>query len=531
MKSAFNILSAVLVMMSAVSCLVENDMAYPRIIASITAFEVEGQVSVSIDENSRRVEVVLSETADVSNLKVTKFEYTEAATCEDLRAGDIINLSSAKRILLRTYQDYEWTISAIVPVERYLHCRNQLGEAEIDLADRTVSVSVSDVEDVGAVVIDELKLESDGAVLLGYEENGEIIPIVSFPLTLDCSTPRVFVLEYGGEQVRWELTVTPVSIAPEITSVNPWSKKAGIAAVFSGEGSPYFQYKHSSDNAWTDYRDVETDGVYVSAEISGLAPDSEYELRIVSDGEESESMTFMTEATVQLPNMSFDSWYNSGTEDHPLYFPNESKDVFIWDSANKASTTFNLSCPTTPEPEDVAVPGAGKNAARLESKKALMLLAAGNIYTGEFVTTQGIGAILNWGVPFASRPTSLKGWFKYHPVAIDMSDEAHKDLKGKIDTCQVQILLTDWSEPFEINTSANKFVDFDNDPGIIAYGKMESGENMSEYEEFTIDLEYRDTVRKPKYIVITACSSKYGDYFTGGVGSTLLVDEFELIYE
>ena len=71
MKSAFNILSAVLVMMSAVSCLVENDMAYPRIIASITAFEVEGQVSVSIDENSRRVEVVLSETADVSNLKVT----------------------------------------------------------------------------------------------------------------------------------------------------------------------------------------------------------------------------------------------------------------------------------------------------------------------------------------------------------------------------------------------------------------------------------------------------------------------------
>jgi len=54
---------------------------------------------------------------------------------------------------------------------------------------------------------------------------------------------------------------------------------------------------------------------------------------------------------------------------------------------------------------------------------------------------------------------------------------------------------------------------------------------MEKYEQFTIKLDYRDVTRTPKYIVIVAAASKYGDYFTGGVGSTLYLDEFEFIYD
>ena len=50
------------------------------------------------------------------------------------------------------------------------------------------------------------------------------------------------------------------------------------------------------------------------------------------------------------------------------------------------------------------------------------------------------------------------------------------------------------------------------------------------WEEFAIDLVYRDLNRKPKYIIVVASASKYGDYFTGGSNSTLLIDDFELIY-
>ena len=36
---------------------------------------------------------------------------------------------------------------------------------------------------------------------------------------------------------------------------------------------------------------------------------------------------------------------------------------------------------------------------------------------------------------------------------------------------------------------------------------------------------------RAKYIIIVAAASKYGDYFIGGVGSTLWLDEMELVYE
>ena len=44
-------------------------------------------------------------------------------------------------------------------------------------------------------------------------------------------------------------------------------------------------------------------------------------------------------------------------------------------------------------------------------------------------------------------------------------------------------------------------------------------------------MEYRAPNRPPKYIVIVAAASKYGDYFIGGEGSTLWIDEMELVYE
>jgi hypothetical protein len=43
-------------------------------------------------------------------------------------------------------------------------------------------------------------------------------------------------------------------------------------------------------------------------------------------------------------------------------------------------------------------------------------------------------------------------------------------------------------------------------------------------------LKYRSS-RTPKYIVIVGAASRYGDYFTGGKGSVLKLDEFELVYD
>ena len=45
-----------------------------------------------------------------------------------------------------------------------------------------------------------------------------------------------------------------------------------------------------------------------------------------------------------------------------------------------------------------------------------------------------------------------------------------------------------------------------------------------------IPLVYRDLTRKPTHILVVFSASKYGDYFHGGKGSLLYVDDFSLVY-
>ena len=85
------------------------------------------------------------------------------------------------------------------------------------------------------------------------------------------------------------------------------------------------------------------------------------------------------------------------------------------------------------------------------------------------------------------------------------------------------------------NTKAETFIQFKTDNNIIAYGELPLKECVSTngtWKEFTIDLEYK-TLEKPNdmYLIVVASASKYGDYFTGGDGSILYVDDFELIYD
>ncbi len=319
----------------------------------------------------------------------------------------------------------------------------------------------------------------------------------------------------------------------EAVSANPWARFVTVEAKWFPAAQPEglsFQYRKQSDAAWTDFAGkVTVNGLSrtYSAEIRGLEPETEYVLRAVTaEDRETKSLSFTTEAEGTVPNMNFDSWYQDGS----VWYPNLDADNFYWDTANGGTKTLSI-YPTTPaEPENVY---GGANAAKLESKEAMLVgLAAGNIYTGKFIKAvmsfTDPGAELDWGVPFTSRPLALTGYFKYSPVTVNKGD--HNSMSGKTDIGQIQIMLTDWDAPFRVSTASGKFVDPNTDQGIIAYGTLDLN-GTSSYEQFKIELDYRDLTRIPKYIVIVAAASKYGDYFTGGVGSTLYLDEFEFVYD
>lgn len=236
----------------------------------------------------------------------------------------------------------------------------------------------------------------------------------------------------------------------------------------------------------------------------------------------------------QLYNMDFDLWSKKDSNDVCYGADASANQKMVWGSANES--TSSLGKPTcVPDSVFVAVEGVGKHAVKLKTQiiKAVIVkkLAAGCIFTGKMGRTNysKMTATLKWGIPFTLRPKSLEGYACYKPKVINMANSPYTDRKGSLDSGHVFVLLTDWDQQFTVDPGKDAFVDIDNDPHIIGYGKVTFDSTMVDYEKFTINIEYRNE-RTPKYVVIVGSSSALGDYFTGGEGSTLYLDEFRFLY-
>lgn len=300
-----------------------------------------------------------------------------------------------------------------------------------------------------------------------------------------------------------------------------------------------FQYKKENEEIWIDVAstNIIEDGENYSTKIKGLNPGVTYQYRIGENGSYAAYKTFTTEAAYQVPNLGFEDWC-MGTFSIPILgkkdvlYPYKENGTQYWDSGN-AGAAAGLKTPTNKE-TSVVVKGI---AAKLTSEVAVGNFAAGNIYTGKFrdVSLSPTGAKLDFGIEYAERPSKLTGYYKYNPQTINYVSSSFNHLKGKIDTCAIYIALTDWDEPFHVNTAAGQFPQFDTDPHIIAYGALSNEEagvaEMNGYKQFTINLKYRSLKKKPTKLLIVASASKYGDYFTGGEKSELLIDEFKLIFD
>lgn len=279
-----------------------------------------------------------------------------------------------------------------------------------------------------------------------------------------------------------------------------------------------------------------------SATLKGLTSATAYEYRL-TDGEISIATgEFTTETEIALYNGSFDKWFTDGSiiyaidEADATQWDSNKKLISFWDSGNPGASLGNAN-PTSGE--NTIVHTAGGMSAKMASQFVgiggfLGQFAAGNLYTGHFVKTIGTsGAELQFGSSFESRPTQLHGYVHYTPGTVDYVSDKAPLSKGDTDQNDIYIALSDKPEPYTINTKEATFINYDTDPNIIAYGKLsdaDRGSTNNEWREFTIDLKYRDLSRKPKYIIIVASASRYGDYFEGSTSSVMYVDDFSLIY-
>lgn len=204
-----------------------------------------------------------------------------------------------------------------------------------------------------------------------------------------------------------------------------------------------------------------------------------------------------------------------------------------WDTGNSGAMSLGQNLTT---PSDHTPTGSGL-AAKCETKfigfgGVAGKLGTGSIFTGDYVRTDGTNGVLAFGRQWDLHPTKLKGFYQYSAKTIDRASSEYKYLIGQPDSCHIYVALTDWTAPYEIRTNPTNRVLFDkNAPYIIAYGELVYSGIMDGYQQFEIKLKYKDTSRVPSYLQITAATSKYGDYFTGGDGSLLYVDQFSFDWD
>lgn len=380
-------------------------------------------------------------------------------------------------------------------------------------------------------------------------------------------------VDYSTDIISDVVVFEPVSTGLSASSIYEiWAGHATVHAdvdegEFSDPSAIKFAYREQSGADWTTVDATRSsEGVY-DAVLKGLKGSTAYEYKLVIGGkDQGESMTFTTEAAPNVPNASFEYVSKiSGKDYYKWYDPNcavEDCRTMFWGSGNgegsegvngSANMGFVITLPDDTDFKD------GERSVCAKTVNAVIKLAAGNIFTGQFAGLVGTkGGKVNFGRPWTSRPTAVRLWVKYTTGKIDAISGLPSGVtltKNDYDRANVKVALGTWDyktyggtkdSPIQVNTTeTSTFVDYKTDANTIANGELvlfgegfqqindgeKSKVTISEWRQITIPLEYRTETKYPTHIVIACASSMYGDYFTGSYSSMLWLDAVELLYE
>ena len=516
MKHSF-VYSISLLMLALTAC-IKNDLPYPHETCVFESFVAENQSkSAEINTTDRTIKLEFPETVNLKEVRVSSYKISDGATIKSGSLDGTLDLSKAYSVTLYKYYDYKWTISATQTIERYFTVEGQVGSTTIDVAAKRVIVKVPRATDVTALKVLSAKLGPSGLTTYSKELEGK---------TFDFTDPLVVEVTYFGTKYTWTVIAERTDAVVTTERMDAWTNVLWVYGTGLSTRTNGIQYRKQGETTWTEAT-ITQDGGSFKACINGVEANTTYEARAYSGEDFGSILTATTEGYLSIPNSSFDIWHY---KDSKLWNPWDESGTSFWDTGNKGANTLNKNV-TVPS-DDTSDGGSGKSALLQSQFVGLSVIgkfAAGNIFTGEYYKTDGTNGILKFGREFTGRPTALKGHMKYTCKNIDNYNSETSYMAGKPDTAFIYMALTDWDEPFEVRTNPKNRQLFDpNDSHVIAYGALNYGQSVGSWTEFKVNLDYRDTSRKPKYILIVCAASKYGDYFTGGDGSELYLDNFSL---
>ena len=313
---------------------------------------------------------------------------------------------------------------------------------------------------------------------------------------------------------KMEDYIATTNISTDVSKV--WGQFAYLTGEcnITGATDPVqFCYKKKADTDWTTIEATKVGDTFTyENKVAPLDFGTEYEYYIKCGEKQGETVSFTTESYVEIPNLNFDTWTQSGKN----WFANADASDSYWATGNTGVTMIG-DATTTPVEGTEARTG---KAAKMITKTGVMLVgaAAGNLFIGTYKTNMGNpSASVNFGRDYTgARPVKLSGYYKYTSCAIDYGSEP-----GTLTTDECNIYVRLW----------------DSDGNVIGFGEFIGTESVSTYQPFEFEIKYSNTTKRPAKITIVATSSHYGGNFSGikvvgqvGSGSTLWVDDFELSY-
>lgn len=549
------------------ACAIPDDIPYPLVESEILAFEVAGQcdetgegtAAARIDKTNRTIDIYVNDQVDLKHIRVKKIEAandahivfndtirqrseiypTQGLPVDDNNQSLVLDFSRPQTITLRTYQDYTWTVRVQQIIKREVEVEGQVGNAVIDPETRVVIIYVYETQNLAAIKVKKFSLGG---------QHGSVDPDPTQEASVDFTNSRRFYVKNGWSDLIYPWVVYVYLTGGVVQPTMEVSTTAKGATLISGTRPngvvPVVEYKAVEDAEWQQVSEIRVPtATTYEAELNTLNSNVQYVCRAKFNQTMTEEKTFYFVGE-QLENAGFEEWHIKGEGTKALYCPWAEDSEPYWDTGNHGATTVGASNSTY-------VDENGRRYANLQSKYIVIKFAAGNIFTGKYVETDGSNGVIAFGRPFTSRPAQMTFEYQYKTSTITrnggewnnawgqyITKNLYENLKGKPDSCCVYIALGDWQPetyktttcPYLIRTrpTALHLMDL-KDSHLIGYAQMTRGEDVNTWTTQTLDIEYRNN-RTPTTIIVVASSSKYGDYFTGGEESLLKVDNFNLIY-
>ncbi len=248
--------------------------------------------------------------------------------------------------------------------------------------------------------------------------------------------------------------------------------------------------------------------------------------------------SFVASATPQLDNGDLNLWYKTNSN---YYEPGKDAATTIWGTGNPGTQILNKLATI---PEDLGNDNLAAKMITLYNGPLAEAfgtpISAGSIFTGRFnsdkLDPSDPEAAIEFGTPFSGRPVKLRFKFQYE------AGEVNKDKNGN-----------ELSYPDMFDIYALLEVRFGGKTERLATAWFRNGDLQPDLTTMEIDFTYGeldnsfpDYMRPsdhgfvsadsasfilPTHITFVASSSYDGANFAGAVGSTLIIDDVEMVYE